>query len=165
MINGRNQDPSGRTKLVSHRFGEARSDAVMDLTDAYRPFARRAMRGIALLDGRDVFVQDEIDLSGRADVEWGFHTTADVELDGSVARLRQEGKVMTVRVVGPEGARFEVRHVRLQPPQKPAPPGLKKLMIRMDNARSDVLVAVLFSPGGDRAEAPPFAPLTQWGRN
>jgi hypothetical protein len=164
MLDNRNQEPAARTSIVSHRFGESRADAVMDLTAAYRPVARRAVRGIALLDGRDVLVQDEIQATESVEVQWGFHTTADVEVQGRTARLSQEGQIMTVRILGPANARFEVRDVRLPPPEKPVPAGLKKVFIRADDARGFVGVAVLFTPGEQTRNAPPFLPLTRWGK-
>jgi hypothetical protein len=164
MFDEHNQDPSARTRIRSHRFGAGRSDAVIDLSEAYRPHARWAMRGIALLQGRDVLVQDEFQLSRDGDVRWGVHTTADVELRGRTALLRQSGQTMAVRVLGPPNAQFEVRHVRLDEPQKPSPPGLNKLVVRLEDSRRQTGVAVLFSPGEGRVDVPPFVPLNQWGR-
>jgi Heparinase II/III-like protein len=160
-IDNRNQETDGKAAIINFRSGAERSQAIVNLSDAYRYDARRVMRGFALLNRRQVLVQDEIDLQHTADLAWSFHTTAQIEVEGSVAHLRQNGKELTVRILAPLYGKFEVFSGNPPPPQLQTP-NLKKLTIRLHDIRGHVQIAVLFSPGESEAELPAIVPLERW---
>ncbi|HMB96266.1 MAG TPA: DUF4962 domain-containing protein [Tepidisphaeraceae bacterium] len=161
MIDNRNQEIDGKATIINFRSGDNRSQAILNMSDAYRYDARRVMRGIALLNNRQVLVQDEIDLPRVADVAWSFHTTAQIEVLGSVAHLRQNGKELTARILSPGNAQFEVLSANPPPPQQQMP-NLKKLVIRLHDAHGRVAIGVIFSPGEKDEGAPEIVPLERW---
>jgi hypothetical protein len=160
-LDNHNQDEKAVCPIVSFRSGSNRSDAVIDLSEAYRDRARRAMRGVALLDRSRVLIQDEIDLSRSADISWGFHTNAEVRLRGDTATLRQNGKTMTVRILAPSRAKFDITEIRLPSPQEPVS-NTRKVYIRLPDTNRSTTVAVLFTPGENLSSPPPIDPLSQW---
>jgi len=60
LLDGKNQDPGGTAPIVAFLAGKDRSHAVADLTDAYPGQAEHIARGVALIGGQQVLVQDEI---------------------------------------------------------------------------------------------------------
>ncbi len=160
-LDNRNQETQARAPIVAFSSERDRAFAVLDLSDAYRQDARRAQRGVALLNGRQVLIQDEFDLTGDAEVKWSFHTEAKVELSGSTARLSQGGKELSAQILSPAEARFDVVAVHPPPPQKQQD-NLSNLIIRMPRSRGPVRIAVLLTPGDAPAPAPRLTPLKQW---
>jgi hypothetical protein len=168
ILNNENQEPSARANIIAFDDSEDRSRVVYDLSEAYREAARRAWRGIAMVEHTRVLVQDEIDLFGSTDVRWNMHTTAEVEREGPALRLRQGGKEMMMQIISPSRARLEVYPVSLPPPEEPAPPVLKRISVHLPDARGNVRIAVLFTPTDQRVERaevtppPTIVPLREW---
>jgi hypothetical protein len=160
-IDNRNQEVDGKATIINFHSGAERSQAILNLSEAYRYDAKRVMRGFALLNRRQVLVQDDIDLQHAADLAWIFHTTAQIEINGPVAHLRQNGKEITLRILAPIYGKFEVVSANPPPPQQQMP-NLKKLTIRLHDIRGHVQIAVLFSPGSGEAELPAIVPLERW---
>jgi hypothetical protein len=160
-LDNHNQNEKAVCPIVSFHSVANRSDAVIDLHEAYRENARRVMRGVALLDRRQVLIQDELDLSRTSDISWGFHTCANVRISGSTATLRQNDKTMTVQILSPAQARFDVTEIRLPSPQQPIE-NTRKLYIRLPDMKRPTTIAVLFTPGEEPARAPSIEPLSQW---
>ena len=67
QVDGRNQELQATAPIVAFNDDGYRAFAVTDLSAAYRPAVTRARRGVALVDGRDVLIQDEIDGAGSSD--------------------------------------------------------------------------------------------------
>lgn len=140
--------------------------AIVNLTEAYAPQARRAMRGVAMAAYRRyVVVRDEIDLRRPAEIAWGFCTTADIDLsDPREARLTQDGKAIRVRLLSPEGAAFAEESARQEPPEK-TNEGVRRLMIRYGAPEGETTVTVQFVPewpdGGEISRPRPVA-LSKW---
>ena len=162
-----------------HRPGSAsfhsspdRSFAVADLTPAYARQAHRVWRGLALVNRRQVLVQDEIDAGAPAEVWWFLHTPAAVQLspDRRQAMLTQNGQSLAVRLLSPDDAVFEIRQARPLP-LSPHPlrqsdnAGVQKLAIRLSQVRK-VRLAVWFDPlpaaGCAPETIPAITPLADW---
>lgn len=114
-------------------------------------------------DGRDVLVQDEVELAGEQEHEiaWNFHTAAEVAItdDGRQATLRQGGRTLYASLLSPSDGRFETISANPPPPQAQQP-DVKNLVVRVRQAGRAVTIAVLLSTR-ERSEAM-ILPLDAW---
>jgi hypothetical protein len=165
------QDPRAAAPIVRFESQPARAFAVADLTAAYKSHAQSVTRGVALLDRKQVLVQDEIKTAKPTDVWWFLHTHAKIELaDNSSATLTQDGVRLWAKILSPAGAEFTVTDAAPLPasphPEKQADnKGVRKLAIHLANI-SDATLAVLLVPLRDK-ELPPATlsdvkPLPDW---
>jgi hypothetical protein len=159
---GRNEEEDATAPLTAFFATKARAHAVIDLTNSYRNSARaeRILRGIALLNRRDVLVQDEIHLERPQRVNWSMHTRAKVTVSGRTATLQQNGQTLTARLLYPPGVSFEATPAP-NPPKQSYTEGVTVLSI---NFRVDepTHIAVLFSPGAGEADIPKLNPVSTW---
>jgi hypothetical protein len=104
------QDSTAAAKIVRFDSQPNRAMAVADLTPAYAKHARNVMRGLALLERKQVLVQDELRADKPAEVWWFLHTPAQVKLgeDGFTATLRQGSAQLVARILSPPNAAFTV---------------------------------------------------------
>lgn len=155
-----NQDEKAKAKIISFTSAGGRDSAVIDLTAAY-PGATFVRRGIALIGGRQVLIQDESGMPAdhSPELEWNFHTRAAVKVDGNKAILTLGNAQLLATLLSPGNGKFETQVCDPPPPQK-ANPGVTNLLVRRDaNGR----IAVLFSAVDDAAP-PPLQELSQWGK-
>jgi len=87
-----------------------------------RPLARqqghgRWWRGIALLDRREVLIQDEVELKAPADVVWTMHTAATVQVEGAAATLKVGESCLRATILEPNEAKFETASATPPKPQ------------------------------------------------
>ena len=159
------------TPIVRRRFDPEHAFAIGDLTAAYAPAVRRLHRGMALIGGRDVILQDELTADAPVDFRWFMHTQARgvLEADGRVARLSRGGKQLVVRLLEPARAVFELREAAPLP-SSPNPggqasnTGYLKLGIHLPG-ETDLRLVVLFSPEAGQsgiARAVDICSLEQW---
>jgi len=147
LIDGEDQDPFATSKFI--KFDTKRSSAfvLVDLTEAYKKFAYKVTRGIALVQNRRaVLVQDEFELEKPCEAVWGMTTDAKIttEKEG-VAVLTLRGKELIAHILSPAGAEFTIESAKQKPPQK-TNRGVNRLIVRLPNAKDNVTVAVLLSP-------------------
>lgn len=171
---GPDQDPDVSAAIIRFRSTPERSLAVADLTPAYARQAKRVWRGLALLQGQQVLIQDEIQAEKPAELWWAAHTAAEVRLSGDnkTAYLAQDQKRLTARILAPPEAVFTSRPAR-PGPLSPHPPGqaenrgVSKLAIHLQQVQNLRLV-VLLQPGSEEEGKPPpdrnltIIPLSQW---
>jgi len=170
---GPDQDPRAAARISRFESEPQRAFAVAELTPAYAQHARRLERGVALLDRRDVLVEDELEAAEPVDFWWFMHTEALVTLSdgGRRALLEKDGQTLSARILAPAEAAFEVR-AAAPLPTSPDPKGqrrnqdVRKLAVHLPKAR-EVRLAVLFTPLGKPAEAaaeklPEVKPLADW---
>ena len=148
-----------------------RAFAIADLSPAYAQHARSVRRGMALLDRRQVLVQDEVLSDQPSDVWWFFHTRAQIKAENpSTAILSQGSARLLARILSPAGASFEVRPAEPLPssphPEKQAANSTtRKLAIHVPNSK-DLRLTVLLVPlkEGEAAptKTPDPVPLDQW---
>jgi hypothetical protein len=153
-----------------------RSFAIGNLTAAYGPAVKRVERGVCLLHGREVLVQDEIEgqetgAGQPLDVWWFMHTQAAIgglEGDGTRATLERGSRKLEARILAPAGARF------LSLPAEPLPGSPKpakqagndryrRLTIHLPQVTT-LRLAVLFTPlagEGSKVETT-VTPLAEW---
>ncbi len=161
VIDGENQDTKAEAPVVAFHARGSTGSAVADLSKGY-PKASSVHRGVRMIDGRRVVIQDELMAREPVEVVWGMHTEAKVMLDGPKAVLEQGGKRLGMRVLEPEGAVFAVVDVKPEPPQRPLP-GMRKVTVTIPNVTRSVRIAVEFIPTGAEEGGPsPVEPLEAW---
>jgi hypothetical protein len=166
------QDPAARAQIIRFESGARRAFAIADLTPAYAKNARHVLRGVALLDGDKMLVQDEVRADAPVELWWFMHTPASARIgdDGRTAALEQDGKQLRAEILSPEGAKFQL--LDAQPlPSSPHPERqaknerVRKLAIHL-NGISDSRLAVLLVPkppmDGKIGHAVRVSPLTEW---
>jgi len=166
VVNGENQLVDAKARMIAFESTPSRAFAIADLTEAYGTYVTRAHRGVVLLDRSRVLVQDEVaPKGGPREILWGMVTGADIELAGTTATLRQNGKMLTAEILSPKDVSFEVV---LTTPPKPENQneGTRRLAVRVNGGGKPVRIAVLLTPQGDawgEHPEPALRPLHQWG--
>ena len=159
LVNGANQSPAAHAPIVAFSDDSYRAFAVADLGAAYAPALSAARRGVMLIDGRDVLVQDEVEAAAPVDVVWQMLTRARVTQSGLGALLEQGGQRLSFRVIEPRGA-----VLRVGPASAPAPqaqqPDVSVLRVFLPERTTATRIVIWMSPG-DRP-APEIVPLGKW---
>ncbi len=160
-IDGENQNSSGKAPLVAFQSRPERAFAVADLTSGYTPRVTQVRRGIALLDRRQVLVQDELQAPQPVQVVWNFHTRAQIEVHGKRAILAQGKEKLEAVILAPEGARFEVVSANPSRPQAQQP-DVHNLTVCLPKKVDHLRLAVLLTPTGKEAGKPALVSLDEW---
>jgi hypothetical protein len=163
-LDGDNQNVQAVAKLTDFLADGVNGFAVADLTSAYTPKAKSALRGVRLVAGRAVLVQDELDIAKACQAAWGITTDAKVSAAGAAATLTLDGRTLTARILQPQGATFAVESAEQNPPQA-ANTGVSRLVIRTAAQPGLLRFAVLLSPqapGAPAAADPKITPLADW---
>jgi hypothetical protein len=147
--------------------------AVIDLGAAYKPQAAVAKRGVRMIQGRAVLVQDELDLDTPCQAAWAMTTEAKIDLapspsgasaPGPAATLTLNGRKLQARILSPAGAAFSVESAEQKPPEADNK-GVSRLMIRVQAGKGPIRFAVLLSPvwpDGKENPPPTIVPLEDW---
>ena len=166
------QDPEAAAAIFRFRSSPDLSLAVADLTPAYARRAQRVWRGLALVNRRQVLIQDEIQAEKPVEVLWALHTAAEVRLspDNRTATLSLAGARLTARILTPPAAVFKLLPAR-PGPLSPHPMGqaenrgVSKLAIQVEEVQ-DLRLTVELSPlTGEPGTEPlerQITPLAQW---
>lgn len=165
-LDGKNQSQSGTAPITIFSSTPTLSYAIADLTKGYAGQAQKVERGIALLDKKRVLVQDELTAEKPVSVLWNLMTPAQIALDPQnkrMATLEQEGVKMSVRLLEPAGASFEVGTAAVPEPQNPNK-GAQKLLVRLPQKTTKTRIIVLFLPAssGTADYKPDIKPLALW---
>jgi hypothetical protein len=164
-VDDENQNTSAEAPIVAFCSTPSRAHAVVELTAAYRPRLRSVRRGVALLNGQAVLVQDEVAAGSPVRLHWAMHTRAAIAANGAHAELRSGGKRLQATLLEPPGAAFAVQPVRLRKPQR-STAGVSKLLVQLDARAGTTRVVVLLRPlRGRPASAPAtprILPLRSW---
>jgi len=164
LIDGKNQDSKAVAPIRSFYSKPDRAHVVADLSAAYAGQAEHVERGLALLQRRQLLVQDEVAGLRGSEVVWQIHTKATVELSGKRALLRQGKETMCVQLLSPSDASFRVDSISLPSPQRPMG-DVRRLTIHSTGGARKLCVAVLFTPGSQPDASPPSVkPLASWPR-
>jgi len=165
LIDGENQDPKAEATIIAHRFQPQLAWVVMDLTKAYPGKLRRHWRGFALVERRHVLVQDELEAPQAVEALWGMVTDAEVRIEGARAELHKPGRRLSMRILSPDGAVFDVVSATPPPPQNPNR-GVRKLVARLPDKTADLRLVIAMTPHRAGESAPrlswPGRPLSEW---
>jgi len=162
-LNGINQETKAEAPIIAFGSTPERAFAVADLSAAYAGTAKRVWRGIQVIDRSQVLIQDEIESPEPVSVVWGFHTNADIAIDGSQAILTQDDAHLVLRIIEPGDAAFKV--VSAQPPEPQAQnEGVSNLTIQLPQEVTSTRIVVEIAPY--RESIPPsiaqIHPLKDW---
>jgi hypothetical protein len=164
------QNPRAATKIMRFESRPERSFAIADLTPAYDKDARRVHRGYAMLDRKQVLLQDEVRSTQSSDLWWFAHTPAQIRIsaEGQTATLNQGGKTLIAQILSPSKASFRVMDAAPlpsspQPAKQNANRGISKLVIHIQNA-TDLRITVLFRSAdpGNVQLTPAVTALSDW---
>ncbi len=164
VLNGANQDPKAESSITAFKSTPERAFAVADLSAAYAKEANRVLRGVAIVDRSRVIIQDEIEAQEPLSVVWGFHTAADIDIQGHIATLTQDDVHLAVQIVEPGEAIFKV--VSAQPPEpQNQNEGISNLTIQLPQKVKTARIVVEMTPY--RGEFTPSVtmqvePLEKW---
>jgi hypothetical protein len=167
---GPDQNLQAKAQIVTFKCDADRSFAVADLSAAYANATQSAHRGIALVNRRDVLVQDEIVSKEPCEFWWFAHTAAAVSFDAScrVATLKQGEKIVFVTLLEPQSATFQLLdaapletspRVQGQADESQGPYPVRKLAIHV-TGQTESQIAVLISPTMHATAT--IRPLNQW---
>jgi len=147
LLGGEDQDPMATSKFIKFESQKSSASALIDLTSAYEKFAKKVTRSVAMLDGRKaVLVQDEFEITKPCELVWAMTTDAEISLEKErIARLTIDGKELVAEVQSPNNAVFTVESAEQKPPEK-TNKGVKRLILRLENAKNNVRVAIQLSP-------------------
>lgn len=149
--------------------------AVVDMTEAYKKYAKSAVRGMMVFDRkRQVMIRDEIIGKDSPKVWWQIHTPANITLgaDKKSAVLEIDGERMLVTLKTPDNAVFEVRESEPLPGAPTSALSIdrtvdsKTLAICLKNV-GQTAVTVIFSPcwdgePDDDRYVPEIKPIDEW---
>jgi hypothetical protein len=157
-INGQNQGLDAEAPLAAG----GPNFAIADLDQAFKGKLQSWKRGVMLLNGQRILVEDELTPAGSIDVVWNFHTAATVQIapDGRSASLTQKGATMNARIVSPQNCRFAIANTEMSAPQA-ANKGITNLVVRLPKQTAPQTITVLFSRPEDHL-IPPVKPLATW---
>ncbi len=167
---GPDQDPRAAAKITRFQSTPQETFAIADLTAAFKSHAQRVWRGMALLDGRRLLVQDEVQADKPAEVWWLMHTPASIKMgeDRRTATLQQLNAQLRADILSPSDATFEVMDAQPLPtsphPEKQAQNrNVKKLAIHLSHCTATRLIVLLTPQTATEPLPPPrLAPLSQW---
>lgn len=102
-INDQHQKVAGYAPLISSSAIPQFTNAVFDISAAYKDELAKATRGIVIVDRQYVVVRDEIETPDTATtIRWNMLTPAQVKIIGkNTAELTQHGKKMLLKVDAP----------------------------------------------------------------
>jgi hypothetical protein len=166
LLGGEDQDPMAKSKVIKFESGKSSAFVLIDLADAYKKFAKKTVRGIAMVqERRAVLVQDQFEIENPCELAWGMTTDAQIGIKGKgVATLTLKGKEMIARVLSPADANFIAESAEQKPPEK-TNRGVRRLIVRLPEVRGSVRLAVLLSPvwkDGNIVKTVELKPLEKW---
>jgi hypothetical protein len=171
VIDGELQRASGSGRIVDFSDDPAFPHSVVDLSEVYDGQAKSVRRGVALLNSRDVLIQDQlVGLKPGSRVRWGMITPGTPgDANGSNVALRQQDAHLTLSILSPRASTWQVidtatprnewdsrnRGTRMMAFETVAPES------------GELRLAVLASPGAGGESAAgkiELRPLESWGR-
>jgi hypothetical protein len=166
LLNGEDQDPMAESNFHNIQMKTSSPFVIVDLTVAYKKCAGGTVRGVAMVGNRRaVLVQDEFDIEKPCEVTWAMTTDAQItNTGGGTAVLALRGRELIARVLSPAGAEFAVESAEQKPPQR-TNKGVRRLLVRLPQAKGNVRVAVLLSPvwkDGNPVSSVRLRPLADW---
>jgi hypothetical protein len=166
LLGGEDQDPMAISKFIKFESKKSSAFALIDLTSAYEKYAKKVTRSIAMLDGREaVLVQDEFEIEKPCELVWAMTTDAEISLKKEwIARLTIDGRELVAKVLSPYHTPFMVESAEQKSPEK-TNKGVKRLILRLNNAKGNVRVAILLSPvwkDGHYISSVGTKPLAEW---
>ncbi len=170
VIDGMPQRVSGRGKMVGFSDGSDFPHSVVDMSSVYAGQAQSVRRGVALLPASmGVLIQDELGgLKPGSRVRWGMITPATPRiLDGSRVELSLGGATLTLEILSPRGAAWQVIDTATPRNEWDSPnPGTRMLAFESTAPQSGPLRLAVVSAIGRVTQKTDVGlrPLEEWSR-
>lgn len=144
------QNPLAAAKIVRFGTNGRTAFAVADLTPAYAENATNISRGIALVNGEYVIIQDNILAGKPASFFWFLHTRATLKLEngGRKAVFSIDNEQLVAEIISPSKAKFKIMNATPlpgtpQPATNNKNEGIRKLSISMkDVTKMNLIVSI-----------------------
>lgn len=150
-----NQNASAKAAIDVFKSNKNKSYGIMDLTDAYSPYARSVKRGISMIEKSRVLVQDEISAQDPINTYWQIHTPAVINLsaDKRSAVLTIGKEKLKIRMLSPAQGTFSIMNtvpVLNEPLSTGNTPNdhIKRLVVHLPAVTNET-IAVVFSEVDD----------------
>lgn len=103
IVDGEQQRVTGYAKIDKFSDNENFMYSISDISGVYNGQLKSATRGVALKDSKYTVIRDEIEtLNKTTKVRWQMLTYSNVELGDKEATLIDNGKVLKLKVQGPD---------------------------------------------------------------
>jgi hypothetical protein len=150
IIDSQFQQVAGTAPIIATGKEPNNMFAVLDLSSIYAGQVAGAKRTIAILDGKKVQVQDEIQTNGKETrIRWNMLTPADVEIIGNnKAVLKKDGKQLTLHATGAKNITMKTWSTK--PPRDYDAPNPGTILVGFEAivpADTKVTLKVLLQPG------------------
>jgi hypothetical protein len=165
LLDGEDQDPLATSNFTKFETENSSAFVLVNLTNAYKKSAKKVTRGVRMLrDRKAVLVQDEFEIEKPCEILWAMTTDAKITLEKEwIAKLTLGNKKLIARVLSPYHAPFTVESAQQKPPQK-TNKGVRRLVMRLPDAKGNIRVSVLLSPVWNEGyvSSVQTKPLEQW---
>jgi hypothetical protein len=143
------QQVGEKAKFVEFAGEGANPGCVLDLSGTYRGAVGDAKRGMRLLEGKAVMIQDEW-AEAEEGLRWQMLTEAEVTVKGRELELRQAGKVMMMKVMEGVEVTIEVEPCeKLVKKHDSGEKGVKRIVIRCRRRDGGMRVLMGMENGGE----------------
>jgi hypothetical protein len=147
LLNNDKQRAAAIAKITGFHTLGGESEAKIDLSEAYAPYAKSVIRTIKLSLTSEVVVTDKIEWAGNEKLaRWQMLTDAEIVLSGNKANLIKIGKKITATIIQPIGAVFEVISAEQEVPEMKNK-GFKQLVVQKLEKKGHTLFEIRFEPG------------------
>lgn len=145
VINDDLQRIAAKAPIVCSDLSGSAGFAIADLTTAALPHVSSWRRGIKVIDGRALLIQDEIDWASEVrNLRWQMLTDAEIQLSGTEAKLVRNGKMLTAKILSPIVASFGQQSAEQEAPQR-TNRGLTQLVVHHTETQSSTTLCILLS--------------------
>ena len=107
-INDELQKVEGYAKIDKYSKNDDFMFATSDISSLYNGLLKKAVRGVAIKDGKYVVIRDEVETPDKQTrVRWNLVTEAEVELGEKGAILTKDGETLFLRIQGPDNIKMK----------------------------------------------------------
>ncbi len=171
VIDGQLQKASASAPVIQFSDDPAFPHSIVDMSAVYAGQAGSIRRGIALMNGRNVLIQDQLTgLKPGSRVRWGMITPGTPGQAGTPRiELKQEKARLAMTILAPQSAAWNTIDTA-RPRNEWDSPNRGTTMIAYEAVAPDsgeLILAVLAEPGaeaGRAVEAVKIVPLENWGK-
>ena len=109
IVDGEQQRVNGYAKIDRYSDGENFMFSISDISTIYNGQLKSVTRGVALKDLKYTIIRDEFEtLDKTTTVRWNMVTYSNVELGDKGATLIDNGKVLKLKVQGPDNIQMKI---------------------------------------------------------
>jgi hypothetical protein len=170
VIDGQLQKATGRAPVIHFSDNLAFPHSIVDMSGVYEGQAKSVRRGIALVDSRNVLIQDQLTgLKPGSRVRWGMITPGSPGEAGKESiNLQQKDARLAMTILAPQSAGWKIIDTA-KPRNEWDSPNPGTCMIAFEAVAPDsgeLTLAVLAEPGAERKSPVTtfkFVPLENWG--